>query len=119
MKTIIKKKSKSIKIIGKSKVSKVKLDSVQALLTRSGCKEAIQPRSRSYVSVAYFLKHKPVVNKAYKASEVLKENESSLPFIGSTTRANLLKVFKSFKKIIGIEKKEGNANLFTSFKFSK
>lgn len=113
------KRAKAVKVVGKQKTAKVVLDKIQSILSRAGVRDAIQPRSRTYCAIGYFLKHRPVVNKLYRASEILKGNESSLPFIGSTTRKNLLKVFKGFKSIKAEGTKTGNKNLFVAFKFVK
>lgn len=111
------KKSKTVVIKGRQKTSHPTKDKVQSILSKAGVQE-LAPRSRTYTAVEYFSKHHPVANKVYKASDVLKANESSLHLIGSTTRKNLLKVFK-FKSIKAEGIKAKNKNLFSAFKFIK
>ena len=132
------KKSKEVKVKGKSVIGKGKKEVKRGKIKKAVKKAVkfIEPillkaqafleskkfkvssvRSRAVYAVAFFMKQKAVSGRVYKAVDILKGNTSSLPLIGSDTRKAIeLKTGMSIKKG---ELKKGNPNLCSTLTLVK
>lgn len=132
-KSVVKKSSGLKQKTDKKSVLKKSLDKIEAkiLLAVSKTKKPEyyhhEKSSAGYMFVDYFMKHKPIISKVYKASDVLKGYDRKIPFI----RRNVQKLgglvfglkIVAVKTLCNIDKtakdSTKNKQKFVEFKFVK
>jgi hypothetical protein len=73
----------------------------------------------AYRAIAYFMAHKPVEGKVYKAKDVLGDYDRKEPFVRRNVQKMILLVHSQFKKVVAIKWVKGFKNKFTEFKLTK